>query len=148
MKIQTRKFGEVEIDDDKILTMPEGLPGFPGFERFALLEDPKSAPFCWFQSVEEPNLALIIINPYIFKPDYQIDLEGFITSRGWEDTAMEDLLVYAVVNITDRGGEKQIMANLVGPLIINSKNNETIQVAIANSMYSHQHDVMASVQTL
>ena len=146
MKIQTRKFGEVDIDDKKILTMPEGLPGFPGFERFALLEDPKNAPFCWFQSVEEPNLALIIINPYIFKPDYRIDLEGFILSRGWEDTTVEDLLVYAVVNIIDRGDEKKIMANLMGPLVINSKTNEAIQVAVSDAMYSHQHDVMASVQ--
>ena len=68
MKINTRKFGRIEIEKTKILSMPEGLPGFPGFERFVLLEDPKTAPFCWFQSVQEPNLALIVMNPLLFMP--------------------------------------------------------------------------------
>lgn len=144
MKIKTRKFGEIDIDEKKILTMPEGLPGFPGYERFALLEDPKSAPFCWFQSVEEPNLALIIINPYLFMPDYQIDLEGVIQIREWSDISINDLLVYAVVNIIEALNQKKITANLVGPIIINTKTNEAIQVVVANSVYSHQHDILES----
>ena len=93
MKIKTRKFGEIEIDEKKILSMPKGLPGFPGFERFVLIEDPESAPFCWFQSLEEPNLALVIINPFLFKPDYEIDLKEFIISMGWKDVQIKDLLI-------------------------------------------------------
>ncbi len=144
MKIVTRKFGEIEIDDNKSLVMPEGLPGFPGFERFALLEDPKSAPFCWFQSLEEPNLALVIMNPLIFKPDYKIDLQGFIASRGWKNVETKDLLVYVVVNISKGEGVNKITANLIGPIIINLKNNEAIQVVISNSNYSHRHNVLES----
>lgn len=144
MKINTRKFGEIEIEEKKILTMPEGLPGFPGFVRFILIEDPKTIPFCWYQSVEEPNLALIVMNPFLFKPDYEIDLAGFIVSRGWEDVSIEDLLVYVVVNISKGTTEKRITANLIGPLVINSKNNEAIQVAISSSSYSHQHNVLES----
>ena len=142
MKINTRKFGEIKIDEKKILTMPEGLPGFSGFERFILIEDPKAAPFCWFQSTQEPNLALIIMNPFLFKPDYKIDLEGFIVARGWQDVLIKDLLVYVVVNIIKGNSEKKITANLIGPLIINSKNNEAIQVAVSNSSYSHQYNIL------
>ena len=144
MKINTRKFGEIEIDEKKILTMPEGLPGFQGFERFVLIEDPKAAPFCWFQSVEESNLALIIMNPFLFKPDYKIDLEEFILIRGWQkqDVSVEDLLVYVVVNINQGSSEKKITANLIGPIIINSKNNEAIQVAVSNFSYSHQYNIL------
>ncbi len=144
MKISTRKFGEIEIDEQKVLVMPEGLPGFPGFERFALLEDLKSAPFCWLQSLEEPNLALIIMNPLIFKPDYKIDLEGFVASRGWEDIGEDDLLTYVVINISEKENNNKITANLMGPIIINLKNNEAIQVAISNSAYSHQYNVLES----
>jgi len=125
--------------------MPKGLPGFPGFEQFVLLEDPKSAPFCWFQSLEEPNLALVIMSPFLFKPDYEIDLKGFITSMDWKDVETKDLLVYAVINISEGEKEKRITANLIGPLIINSKNNEVIQVAVSDSTYSHQHNVLSSV---
>ncbi len=144
MKIKTRKFGEIEIDENKTLSMPEGLPGFPGFERFVLLEDPKTAPFCWFQSLEEPNLALVLMSPFLFKPDYEIDLKGFISSRGWENVETKDLLVYVVINITKGESVNKIFANLIGPLIINLKNNEVIQVAISNSTYSHRHNVLES----
>lgn len=142
MKINTRKFGEIEIDEQKILTMPEGLPGFPGYERFALIEDSKTAPFCWYQSVEEPNLSLIVMNPFVFKQDYQIDLSSFIITRGWTDVKIEDLLVYVVVNIIKEETQTKITANLIGPLVINPNNNEAIQVAISNSTYSHQHNVL------
>jgi len=144
LKIKTRKFGKIEIDENKTLSMPEGLPGFSGFERFVLLEDPKSAPFCWFQSVEEPNLALVIMSPFLFKPDYEIDLKGFIASRGWGNVETKDLLVYVVINISKGEKVNRITANLIGPIIINLKNNEAIQVVISNSTYSHQHNVLES----
>jgi len=142
VKIMTRKFGEIDIDEKKILFMPEGLPGFPGFERFVLLEDPKSAPFCWLQSMEEPNLALVMMSPFIFMPDYEIDLEGFIASRGWKGIEKKDLLVYVVVNISKGEDGRKITSNLIGPIIINSKNNEAIQVIVSNSSYSYQHNVL------
>lgn len=142
MKITTRKFGEIEIDETKILNMPEGLPGFAGFERFVLLEDPKTAPFCWFQAVDEPNLSLIVMNPLAFKSDYSIDTEEFIKTRGWEGTQPEDLLVYVVVNVSEKTGETRVTANLIGPLLINPKNNEVVQVVISDSSYSHQHNVL------
>lgn len=144
MKISTRKFGEIKIDEKKTLSMPEGLPGFPGFEHFVLLEDPKSAPFCWLQSTEDPNLALVLMNPMIFKPDYEIDLSGFIASKGWIDIKEEDLLVYVVINISRGEKDRKITANLMGPIIINSKNNIAIQVIVTDSAYSYQHNVLES----
>ena len=142
MKILTRKFGKIEIDKKKILTMPDGLPGFDGFERFVLLEDPKTAPFCWFQSVDEPNLALIVMNPFVFKSDYVVDTAEFIESHGWEGVGSEDLLIYVVVNVSERSGETRITANLMGPLLVNPKNNEVVQVVISDTTYSHQHNVL------
>jgi len=144
VKIQTRKFGEIEIDDQKTLFMPEGLPGFPGFDRFVLIEDPKSAPFCWFQSVTEPNLALVVMSPFLFKPDYEIDLEGFIATRNWKGIKTADLLIYVVINISEADKKRTISANLIGPIVINPKTNEAIQVIVPNSPYSHQHNVLES----
>ncbi len=144
MKIKTRKFGEIEIDEQNTLVMPEGLPGFPGFESFVLLEDPTSAPFYWFQSMEEPNLALIVMNPFIFKPDYEIDLKGFVSSIEWKESQIKNLQVYVVINISGEGKDKKITANLVGPIIINSNKKQAVQVIIPNSSYSHQHNVLES----
>ncbi|WP_300456291.1 flagellar assembly protein FliW [Desulfobacula sp.] len=143
MKIETRKFGKIEIDETKIITMPEGLPGFAGFDRFVLLEDEKIAPFSWFQSITEPDLALVIMNPLLFKPDYKVNgLNEFSVTRGWKDTQVSDFLIYVVVNISNGKEEQKITANLMGPLIINSKNNEAVQVVMSDSSYSHQHNVL------
>ncbi|MEA2061000.1 MAG: flagellar assembly protein FliW [Thermodesulfobacteriota bacterium] len=143
MKIDTRKFGTIEIDSNKILTMPECLPGFPGFTRFALLEDPKSAPFCWFQSTEDPSLALVIMSPFLFKPDYRFNLDNVINARNWSGVKEENLIIYVVVNISEREEKKNsITANLLGPLVINSENNEAVQVVLSDTNYSHQHNVL------
>jgi len=142
LKIGTRKFGEIQIDENKILSMPEGLPGFSGFDKFVLLEDPKTAPFCWFQSVQEPNLALVIMDPKIFKPDYRIGSDNVIKALGWKDVSREDVMVYVVVNIFGKNEEKQITANLLGPLVINSKNNQAVQVVLSDAAYSCQYNIL------
>lgn len=142
MKIGTRKFGEIQVDENKILSMPEGLPGFPGFEKFVMLEDPKTAPFCWFQSIEEPNLALVIMDPKIFKPDYCIGLGKIIRNLGWEGVGEEDVLIYVVVNVIGENEKRRITANLMGPLVINAKSNQAVQVVISESDYSCQYNIL------
>ncbi|MDD9303610.1 MAG: flagellar assembly protein FliW [Desulfobacter sp.] len=142
MKIGTRKFGEVQIDETKILSMPEGLPGFSGFERFVLLEDPKTAPFCWFQSIDEPNLALVVMDPTIFKPDYNVGIDKIIKDLGWTDINRDEVVVYVVVNILGKQEKQKITANLLGPLVINSKNNQAVQVVISDSTYSCQYNIL------
>lgn len=142
MKIRTRKFGEIDVDGKKTLFMPEGLPGFPGFDRFVLVEEPKTAPFCWFQSLQEPNLSLVVMNPFLFKPDYEIDLKELMEYPGWKGVDEEDLITYVVVNISEGSQPRKITANLIGPIVINLKKNEAIQVVMSNSAYSHQHNIL------
>lgn len=148
MNIQTRKFGEIDIDENLILTMPEGLPGFPGFDRFILIERTETKPFCWFQSVEQPNLNLVIMSPFFFKPDYEPELETVIEIRNWHGVQKGDLQVYVVVNIAGDGEEKKITANLMGPIVVNQKTKEAVQFVFSNSAYSHQYDVLQSLEQL
>jgi len=148
VKIQTRKFGEIDIDESLILNMPEGLPGFPGFERFILIERPETAPFCWFQSVDQPNLNLVIMSPFFFKPDYEPELETIIEIRNWHGVENKELQVFVVVNISGEGNDKKITANLMGPIVVNQRTKEAVQFVFSNSTYSHQHDVLKSLEQL
>lgn len=125
--------------------MPYGLPGFEAFEKFVLLEDPKTEPFCWFQSIDEPNLSLIVMNPFLFKPDYQVDLEELVKTQDWPGVTPKDLLIFVVVNVREEKQGKTITANLMGPLVINPKKNEAVQVVISDTSYSHQHNVLKSL---
>lgn len=142
MKLSTRKFGDIEVEDEKVLTMPEGLLGFETYTQFVLLEEPATSPFCWFQSVEEANLALVVINPFLFKPDYHFDIGNFIQGTTWDDVANEKLSIYVVVNISGEGTDKKITANLIGPIVIDPENKSAVQVVIPDMVYSHQHNLL------
>ena len=78
MKITTTRFGTVQIRENSIIKMPFGMLGFPDKKKFVILQHKDNSPFFWYQSVDDPKLAFVITNPFIFKPDYQIDLEDIL----------------------------------------------------------------------
>ena len=141
MKFNTRKFGEIDIPDEKIINMPLGLPGFPDRKRFVLLEREETRPFCWFQSVDDPNLALVIMNPFLFHSKYSVDIEPALRELAWKGDPLDQMAVYVVLTFHD-SGPYRITANLIGPIIINSLKCEAVQLVIHDSVHSHQHPVM------
>ncbi|MBU0995482.1 MAG: flagellar assembly protein FliW [Proteobacteria bacterium] len=142
MKIKTRRFGEIEINEQKIISMPSGgMLGFRAHKRYVLLDREETRPFCWYQSVDDPDLAMIVIDPLLFQPDYSVDLQPAIREMEWEDMDKSNLVLYAVVNISD-DEPPDITANLIGPVVINTKTCEAIQMVISDSPYSHQEKVL------
>ncbi len=140
MKLKTRQFGEIHIEEEKIITMNTGMPGFPEKNRFIILEHEAAKPFYWYQCVDDPQLALTIINPYLFKPDYFVGLESVIKEMAWTKDGKDNLKIYVIVNAAN-GGAKKITANLIGPLLINTLKNEAVQLVLYNSAYSHKHPI-------
>ncbi len=141
MKIKTRKFGDIDIADDKIIQMPFGLPGFPGRNRYVLLEINETRPFCWYQCVDDPDLVLAVMNPLLFKPDYRVNLQSILKEMAWHGDSMESMAVYVVVTI-NKGGLHRITANLMGPIVINTVKCNAVQLIMNDSPYSHQHPIM------
>jgi len=140
LKLETRDFGPVDIDEQKRIMMPSGMPGFPGMQRFVILDREESRPFLWYQSVEEPGLVFVLINPYLFKPDYSVDLTSALRDMSWKDEKEEDLAVYAIVNASE-GIPERITANLIGPIVVNTKKKEATQMVITGSPYSHKQPI-------
>ena len=141
MRIGTRVFGEIDLEEEKIIQMPLGLPGFPGKNRFVLLERVETRPFCWYQSVDDPNLALVVMNPRLFLPEYEVDLKAVCEAMAWEGDAPEEMAVYVVLTINDEGPHR-VTANLIGPIIINTEKHEAVQRVMTDSPYSHQYPIM------
>ena len=141
IKINTRKFGNLEIEEDKVINFPKGIPGFPEHIRYTLLSKEETHPFCWLQSIDDPNLALIVIDPYIFKPDYNLECESVIESMKWGDIDDKELLVFVVVSFSE-GEVQKITANLMGPIIVNPIKHEAVQVVLQDSSYSLHYDVL------
>ncbi|MCP4703061.1 MAG: flagellar assembly protein FliW, partial [candidate division Zixibacteria bacterium] len=74
MRITTLRFGELDIPDDKIIHMAKPVLGFEQLKKFCIIEGEDFEPFLWFQSVEEPSVAFIIVNPVFFCADYHIEV--------------------------------------------------------------------------
>ena len=78
MKITTRVFGEIEIDDSKIIRFPAGIIGFPQMTDFVLVYDEekgKTTPIRWLQSLQETEFALPVMDPLLVATDYNPEVE-------------------------------------------------------------------------
>jgi flagellar assembly factor FliW len=129
VKCTSTRFGSFEVRDESILTFPSGLLGFPERQRYVILDHDTEVPFKWLQSVEEPSLAFVIIDPALFHPGYDIDVPtdalAEIRAREREDLA---LVVILTIPSDDPG---RITANLRGPLVISHKNKLGKQLVLS-----------------
>jgi flagellar assembly factor FliW len=139
--LENTRFGTIEVKEDKIVTMIRSMPGFPGRKRFVMLNRKESLPFLWYQSVDEPQLAFVLIDPYIFVPEYEIELNHAIDEVAWDDmNDPADLAVFVVVN-TSKGDPEKMTANLIAPLLINTRRLEGFQMIIQDRPYSLRHPI-------
>ena len=136
MRITTLRFGELEIPDEKIIQMAKPVLGFEQLKKFCIIEGEDFEPFLWFQSVEEPSVAFIIINPVFFYPDYQIE----VNPKEIEELDVADVKTvetYVIVSIPP--DPKKMSINLKGPILINTKTKKAKQLVLVNSTYKVIH---------
>ncbi len=132
VKCTSTRFGSFEVLDESILTFPLGLLGFPEQQRYVILDHDTEAPFKWLQSVEEPALAFVIMDPALFHPGYHIDVptDALIEIRARE---REDLALVVILTIpSDDPG--RITANLRGPLVIGQKSKLGKQLVLSEDV--------------
>lgn len=138
VELNTRQFGPVTIDETKIITLPKGMPGFNGFKKYVILDHDDIRPFHSFQCVDDDKLAFIIMDPFLFKADYDVDVDPTILEMNWSNEEKEDLFIYVIINATDPD-PKKMTANLMGPLLINIKRNEGVQMMVGDRGYSNKY---------
>ena len=147
MKIKTTRFGTITTEEDNIITMPFGMLGFPDRKRFVILQHKEDSPFFWYQSVDDPMLAFVIMSPFLFKPDYSVNLENIVKEMSWnEEEKQHNLELYVVVNIPE-GSPDQMTANLIGPILINNKIHQAVQMVISDSLYTHKFPLIKKISS-
>ena len=133
MRVNTRIFGEVEIEEEKLITFPDGIIGFPDLQKFALIYDEEKgvhAGIRWLQSMEEPGFALPVMDPLAVSAEYNP-----------ED---EDLLV--LVTVTVPSDIKKMSVNLRGPIIINTRTRKACQVIVEGDTYAVKYPIYDILQ--
>lgn len=142
MKIETTRFGSIDIEEEKIIGMPFGMLGFPDKKRFVILQHKENSPFFWYQSVDDPILAFVIMSPFLFKPDYEVDMDDVLKEMSWnEESERNNLQLYVVVNIP-KGSPDKMTANLIGPILIDNNTRQAVQLVISNSPYTHKFPLL------
>jgi len=137
MQLNTGRFGSVEVEDEKILTFPWGLPGFEHLRRFVVLPGAGSDVFGWLQSVEEESTAFLVVDPFVFFPGYFVDIPERETHElKLEAPAQAVLLV--IVSVPE-GDIKKATVNLLAPLVINTARQLGRQVILNSSPFNTRH---------
>lgn len=140
-KIKTTRFGEIEEDEGKIVRFAAGLPAFEDEHEFIIVPYDEESPYVFLQSVTTPDLAFLMTIPFIFFPDYEFRLEDDVL-KSLALESQEDLLLYTLLTIP--GSDiREMTANLLAPIVINSRTNEGRQVVLDKSSYCTKHKLFA-----
>lgn len=134
MKVNTRLFGEINIEQEKIISLEGGLIGFPDMKQFTIIYDEEKADkhtIMWFQSLDEPQFAMPVIDPNVIVDDYNPTVNDELLLPLGELT--EDNL-YVLVTIKVPSDLTQMTVNLKGPLIINTDTLKGGQIIVEDDV--------------
>ena len=131
MKAETRVFGTIDIEEDKIIRMEKGIIGFPSLQNFALIfdkeKDSKEASIMWLQSMDDGDIAFPVMVPTVLVPDYRPTVNEEILSPLGE---LNDDNTYMLVTVKVPQDLTKMTTNLKAPIVINLDNNKAVQLII------------------
>ena len=123
-------FGRVNVSEDYIITFPSGLPGFPNFQRYALIKEHLKWPFYGLQSLDNPSVAFVVTEPAALVPDYR-PKNGLNNLQELHAASLDELLMLVTLTIP-AGRPGETTANLMSPLLINPVQGLGKQVVITD----------------
>ncbi len=137
MEIETTRFGRLTVDDERIITFPRGLLGFPDQTRFALIQTGEENYFFWLQAVNDPNLAFVVTDPSIFFKDYEVPVRDE-TQQDIELSDARFAQVFVICNKVD----DWLTGNLLGPIVVNSQNRLATQVVLTEKKWTTRQPLL------
>jgi flagellar assembly factor FliW len=130
VKINTVRFGELEVNKRDIINFKDGLLGFDNLSKFFVVDPGDQTLILWLQSIEAPETAFPIIEPKIFMPSYSVKLlPAELASLEFEDLSTASIYSILTIpsNVTD------MSANMKAPIIINNKTNYARQIVLQDN---------------
>lgn len=137
MEIETSRFGRLTLDDERVMTFPKGLLGFPEYTRYALIQTSEENYFFWLQCVDNPSLAFVVTDPTTFFKDYTVPMKDEMRADlGLEDVAHGQ--VFVICNKVD----EWLTGNLLGPIVVNAQNRLAQQVVLTEKKWTTRQPLM------
>lgn len=131
MQLNTKLFGKIEIEEEKMIFFEKGIIGFPHCQRFTLVydegEDGRQKNISWLQSIEEPAFALPVLDPLLVKEDYSPKVEEQLLKHLG---TLEEDDTYVLVTVTATADVKKLSVNLKAPIVINVEERKADQIIV------------------
>ena len=132
MLVQSTRFGELDVAEEQIMDFPEGLLGFPDEKRFALMEYKPESPFYILQSMADPDLTFLMINPFAFFNDYDFHMDDALMAEIGV-TADNPPTVFNIATVRDK--IQSMTVNLAGPVLVNIRDRKAAQWVIEKTQF-------------
>ena len=143
MKYVTTRFGEIDFKETEVINFPKGVLGFSQLTRYVILERKEFTPFKWLQSLEDPNVTFVILDPLKLFPNFKLE----INEKELEElnyTNSRDLVTYVIITVPPDASLAS--ADLLGPLVINPKKRLAKQAVMPNSPYTTKHYLLDEIK--
>jgi len=117
---------------DDVITFPLGIIGFEGARDFVIYSLPEHVPFHWMACVLGQELQFVLINPLLFRSDY----DPLVSPHELKELDVQDpreLLLYTIVTVAE--DMRESTANLAGPLFVNIRTKQGRQIPIEDSRW-------------
>lgn len=148
VEIDTRVFGKIAVEDEKIIRFEEGILGFPDLTDFTLIYDVdkgSDASIKWLQSINEPGFALPVMNPELVMPGYTPVFDRSLIESLGDNLDSDNILIFVTVTIPKNDITKTTV-NLKAPIIVSVENRKAVQVITEGEAYSVKYAIYDVLQ--
>ena len=144
MKVNTTRFGELQVNQEDIINFSEGVLGFENLRQFFVVDPGDSTLILWLQSIEDEKIAFPIIEPKIFKPDYVAKLLPADMNSVSLDS-LTDAKIYSILTIPSNITE--MSANLKAPIVINNSKKIAKQIVLQDNKLSVKFEMYKELKS-
>lgn len=129
MLVKTSRFGQVQSSQEEVIIFPQGLIGFEANRHWLIVPDPENSDVAWLQSISQPQVALPLISPRKFAPQYKVN----VPNRQLAPLKLRSTDRVYVLNVVSKSG-KTLTANLRSPIVINLSKRLGCQVITSDPL--------------
>lgn len=139
MNINSTRFGALDVPEDNILKFCDGIPGFPEEKKFAFLSQGEDSPFAFLQSIANPDLTFVIVEPFSFIKDYTFNLADELVSE-LELSNENPPHIFNIVTV--RETIQNATVNLVAPIVVNWHKKIAAQIILEKTSYTTRQPLL------
>ncbi|MFD1139400.1 flagellar assembly protein FliW [Paenibacillus urinalis] len=134
IRIETSSWGRIEVQEEQIIQFNKGIPGFEEETQFAIIPYGDNNPFSMMQSIKEPQLSFLVVNPFTLEPNYEFELPDHESSELKIENNVSILCI-----VTLQASLRESSINLLAPIVINPVTNQGKQIVLHDTEYATRH---------